>query len=288
MDEDGQFVLTNRIEANSRAERAHAEKQKTLEQQWRANIEKERARIEEEKRRLTEEKELLAQRRELELEKRNIEREKLRLAQEAEKDRLEAGSRASTPEGKKIQSASEGQVAALSAPVSRPDGRLPLKIALLPWKMRTEMGGSAPQIISERTAFNQILKTVGEDSRFTVSHSYYAFEPPSGGAHHSVPPLTLGREEAEALWKKSGVFARSEPNVEATLSLAKRIPFDLAVFIDTYSLSGTTQALLLTLVDVASGQAWTVEKDIEYSVFEEEIHDTLKDQLKQVLRDRES
>ena len=290
MDDDGQFVLTNLAAAKAREQKVEAEKQQLIEQQqWRNQIEEERARIEAEKQQLEQQKQLLAQRRELEMERLKIEQEKQRLALEAEKARLEAERRAMALEAEKAKTAAARQpmqVAALSAPVAKPDSRIPLKIAILPLKIQRDTNYGSN--FSERTAFDQLLENLSENDRFTVSHSYYNYDPPAGAAEQPIAPLNITPEEADTLWQKAGFFSRSEPNIEATLPLGQRFGFDLAIFIDGFTGPGGRENLQVTLVDVSSGEVLVDKRDYYHSEFKETLGEMLEDQLRQVLKNRDA
>jgi uncharacterized caspase-like protein len=290
MDDDGQFVLTNLAAARARVKKAEAEKQQILEQQqWQTQLEEERARIESEKRRLAQEKELLAQRRELELEKLKVEQEKQRLALDAEKARLDAERRAMALETEKAKTAAPResmQTAALSAPAPRPVGRLPLKIALMPWRFKPSSSGGGAQVINDRTAFNFVLETLSEKERFSVSHSYYDFDPPPETIEGPIPALELGRDGPDAVWKKKSFFSRPEPDINQTVLLAEKFGFDIAIFINEWYVDD--EILQLTLVDAATREKFVFENNFNYLTFEETLHRALDEKLREVIKNRAS
>lgn len=152
----------------------------------------------------------MAHRRELELERLKIEQEKQRLALEAEKAKL----------AKKNESM---KVAALSAPAPARPNDVPLKIAIMPWNIKTLLGGTPAQTITERAAFKSVLQTVAEEPRVSVSHSFYIYDPPLGATGRPIDPLKLSQKEAKALWEKDGLSSRSKPSPEAARSLGEKI-----------------------------------------------------------------
>ncbi len=288
MDDDGQFVLINRAAAQARAKKAEAEKQKFLEQQqWREKIKEERDRIEAEKRRLEQEKDLLAQRRELELEKLKIEQEKQRLALEAERARLEAERRAMELEAEKVKkgaSRQSMQTASLSAPVIKPDGRLPLRIALMPWRINTTLGGGAAQGVNEKHAFNIVMEAISEDNRLMVSHSYYDYDPPPDTLKKPFSLLKLTRKEANTLWKKDGFFSRAKPDREKTLLLAEKHGFDIALFICEFNIDD--EQLILTLVDAGAKEEYVASEKFYHLTFDKTLTSVLNDRLHELLKKR--
>ncbi|MGD8368398.1 MAG: caspase family protein, partial [Desulfobacterales bacterium] len=175
--------------------------------------------------------------------------------------RLQAGQKPREPQ-KDASAPSAGggsiQTAALTVPTPRPDSGLPLRIALMPWKMNPP--GYAPDINLYSTS-SVVWRTVAEDNRFLVSHSYFDYKPPDGANAHPISPLKITQQEADALWQKDGFFSSLKPNISETQRLAKDFGFDLALFINCYSDQNST-FVIVTTVDIASGQAIVSDKEI--------------------------
>jgi hypothetical protein len=175
------------------------------------------------------------------------------------------------------------QTAALTVPVPRPDSGLPLKIALMPWKITSN--SFVRDVISERGTFDRVLTTVSEDRHFSVSHSFYDFKAPAGAADQSISPLGISSKEADALWQKDGFLGEPKPSIEATQRLGRKLGFDLALFISCKegSVDFWQQQLRMTLVDVRSGRVVAADKTIRYRDYNTVVPAVLKDQLQKML-----
>ena len=271
MDEDGQFVLTYPAAAMKKTATNDTEKQRIAEeQQWQARIDEERARIEIERRRLEEEKQLMAQRWELEREKRELEQEKQRMAHEALENRL--------PE-----KTAPMEVVALSAPASSKDGAV--KICLFPWNFQT-IGHLGRISVNERASFNQILRVLAPEPQFSLSHSFYDYEPEVEPAGGKIEPLSPSPEEIDALWQKKSFFSRPEPNPEAAAALAKRFGIDVALFISTYIGASSEIKSILTLIDAGTGEIHRKEFSSSYLSYAGQLARELETQLQEVLQRR--
>jgi hypothetical protein len=180
------------------------------------------------------------------------------------------------------------ELAALSAPAPEPSRDVPLKIGLFPWYFWLATAEPIVKLgVNERFGFKYVLEALYDTPGFSVSHSYYDYDPPPGATEEPIDPLKLSQKEAKGLWKKDGLFSRSAPSPGAARLLGEKTGFNLALFICSFTDSDVRERMRITMIDVASGEATSTEKDYYYLTYEETVRDLLEDQLKQVLKNRD-
>ena len=227
MDEDGQFVLTNRARAREIAEVKKAETEQAAQQKAQlAALMAEKEKLEAERKRLELEKELLDEKKKIEAERRKIEQEKQRLARErleAERVRLEAeqerAASASAAAGKPAIPPTKADSSAMTLAAVSPQTNKPGRLSLV----ILSPNGDRLRFFSDRGYIESIENALSEYRHIEIKQAYN----PSAISDREISPVSLSDAEQDALWQKKSFFSSPEPDLEKVVRYAEKVGSEL-------------------------------------------------------------